>query len=98
MISHYQLGEIVISKAGRDRGKYYIIIGIYNQNYVKIADGEFKKVEHPKRKNIKHLYSTGDTIRELAIWLENKKRIRNEDLKIFLKDYVKNEEAYKLYG
>lgn len=87
MTSRYNLGEIVISKAGRDTGNHYIIVGREGTNFVNIADGKVKRIEHPKRKNIKHLISTGDVIEELAIWLENKKRIRNEDLKKLLKDY-----------
>ncbi|HOA40505.1 MAG: KOW domain-containing RNA-binding protein [Halanaerobiales bacterium] len=83
----------MISKAGRDAGKHYIIVGLEKENYVKIANGDTRRIENPKRKNVKHLYFTGDVIEELAIWLENKKRIRNEDLKRFIKDYEKNEEA-----
>lgn len=98
MLSPCRLGDIVISNAGRDSGKYYIIVNIESENYVMIADGETKRIEHPKRKNNKHLIFTGDLNEELAIWLENRKRIRNEDLKKILKDYVKNEEAKKLYG
>lgn len=93
MVNPYRLGEIVVSKAGRDTGKYYIVVGQENENYVKIADGDTRRIEAPKRKNVKHLYFTGDVMEELAIWLENKKRIRNEDLKRFIKDYEKNEEA-----
>ncbi|NLM96756.1 MAG: RNA-binding protein [Halanaerobiaceae bacterium] len=98
MLSPCRLGEIVISRAGRDSGKHYIVVNIESENYVMVADGEAKRIEHPKRKNVKHLIFTGDINDELAIWLENKKRIRNEDLKKILKDYVKNEEAKKLYG
>lgn len=94
MVSQSHLGEIVISRLGRDINKYYIIVGIENDsNYVKIADGFIKRIEHPKRKNIKHLIFTGDVIEELAIWLSKGKRTRNEDLKKFIKDYQINEEA-----
>lgn len=89
MTSRFSLGEIVISKAGRDIGKHYIVVGQENSSFVNIADGDVRRVEHPKRKNIKHLRLTGDVIEELSIWLENKKRIRNEDLKKILKDYQK---------
>lgn len=63
----------MISKAGRDAGKHYIIVGLEKENYVKIANGDTRRIENPKRKNVKHLYFTGDVIEELAIWLENKK-------------------------
>lgn len=87
MTSRYRLGEIVISKSGRDIGKHYIIVDIEGNNYVRLADGDARRVEHPKRKNIKHLSFTGDIILELSIWLKDKKRIRNEDIKRFIKKY-----------
>ncbi|NLJ84379.1 MAG: RNA-binding protein [Halanaerobiaceae bacterium] len=93
MVYPYRIGELVISRAGRDRGKYYFIVGREKENFVKIANGDTRKIEGPKRKNVKHLRSTGVVYEELAIWLENKKKIRNEDLKRFIKNYEKNEEA-----
>lgn len=93
MVYPYRIGELVISRAGRDRGKYYFIVGWEKENFVKIANGDTRKIEGPKRKNVKHLRSTGVVYEELAIWLENKKKIRNEDLKRFIKNYEKNEEA-----
>ncbi|MFI5359162.1 MAG: RNA-binding protein [Halanaerobiales bacterium] len=93
MVNPYRTGELVVSRAGRDSGKYYLVVGRENENYVKIANGATRKIENPKRKNIKHLRSTGVIYEELAIWLENKKKIRNEDLKRFIKNYEKNEEA-----
>jgi len=87
MTSRYQLGEIVISKSGRDKGNHYIIVDIEGKKYVKVADGDVRRVEHPKRKNIRHLRFTGDIIEELSIWLNDKKRIRNEDIKRFVKNY-----------
>ncbi|MFP4661210.1 MAG: RNA-binding protein [Halanaerobiales bacterium] len=84
----YSLGEIVESRTGRDKGKYYIIVDIEeDNNYVYLSDGELRRIKHPKRKNIKHLRFTGEVIEELAIWLKSKRRIRDEDLKKFIKDY-----------
>jgi len=49
------LGQLVSSKAGRDQGKYYLIVAIINDNYVAVADGNLRTSANPKRKNIKHL-------------------------------------------
>ncbi len=92
MGARYQLGEIVVSTAGRDRGKLYLVVNIINDNYLEVADGDKKRMERPKRKNIKHLNSTRYIDEELSIWLSHGKRVRNEDLKKCLKDY-ENEEA-----
>ena len=88
-----ELGEIVSSTAGRDEGRYFVVIDIVNQNYVKIADGDLRKIENPKLKNIKHLNTTGEIVEELSIWLHNKKRVRDEDLKKVVRDYEQNKEA-----
>lgn len=93
MSSRYRLAEIVVSTAGRDRGKKYLVIGRSNENHIKLADGDKKRLEHPKVKNIKHLRSTGTVLEEISIWLSEGKRVRNEDVKKAIKDYEKNEEA-----
>lgn len=49
------LGQIVHSKAGRDKGQYFIVVGIVDDNYVYIADGNLRKISNPKKKKIMHL-------------------------------------------
>lgn len=93
MDSQFRLAEVVVSTAGRDRGKYYLVVDIEDSQYVKVADGDKKKLKRPKRKNIKHLRATGYVIEEFAIWLSEGKRVRNEDIKKAIKEYEKNEEA-----
>lgn len=49
------LGQLVKSKAGRDKDRLFIIIGIIDDQYVTIVDGDLRRVETPKRKKIRHL-------------------------------------------
>lgn len=49
------LGRVVISKAGRDSGRTFIIIGTSGDNYVLIADGRTHRVDRPKKKKLMHL-------------------------------------------
>ncbi len=86
-------GEIVISTAGRDTGRYFIVISVVNNRYILVADGDIRRIDDPKLKNAKHVKSTGYIIEELSIWLAEGRRIRNEDLRGFILDYQKNEEA-----
>ena len=58
-------GQVVISKCGRDKGKHYVIIGFDVNDQVLVCDGRLKKVEKPKKKNIKHLLFTGSGIAEV---------------------------------
>ena len=46
-------GQIVYSKAGRDKKRCFIILKVEGE-YVYLADGELRKVESPKKKKVKH--------------------------------------------
>lgn len=48
-------GQLVKSKAGRDKDRTFIIIAIVDDQYVTIVDGDLRWVEKPKRKKIRHL-------------------------------------------
>ena len=49
-----RLSDIVVSQAGRDSGKLYIVLAVEG-NYALLADGKNRRLQKPKRKNIKHL-------------------------------------------
>lgn len=66
------VGQIVISKSGRDKGRVFIIVEIIDVQYVYIADGKLRKIETPKKKKIKHLQHT-KRISELSVDLKNSK-------------------------
>ena len=55
------VGKIVYSIAGRDKDKYLAVINC-DKNYVWVADGKERKLQSPKRKNIKHISLTADTL------------------------------------
>jgi len=46
--------DIVISTAGRDRGKWFYVVDTEGA-FVLIADGKSRKIEVPKRKKLKHV-------------------------------------------
>lgn len=48
------VGDVVLSNSGRDKGKYFLVIDFDGKNAL-VADGRTRKVKNPKRKNIKHL-------------------------------------------
>lgn len=48
-------GRLVISTAGRDKGKFYLVLEKALDSRVYVVDGEARKVLHPKLKNEKHL-------------------------------------------
>ncbi|WP_235777763.1 KOW domain-containing RNA-binding protein [Clostridium culturomicium] len=78
------MGKVVHSKSGRDKGKYFIIIGIIDAEYVYISDGDLRKIEKPKKKKLKHLGFTNlmaDEIREAIL---SDGRISNSKIRKFL--------------
>ncbi len=55
-------GSVVYSLLGHDSGRFYAVIRLEGE-YAWIADGKVRKVDAPKKKKLKHLYSTGEVIR-----------------------------------
>jgi len=51
------VGKVVYSKAGRDKGKFMVIVGV-NGNLPLVCDGKERPLERPKLKNPKHLQYT----------------------------------------
>ena len=89
----FELGEIVKSNAGRDKNQYYLVTKIIDNKYIEVADGKKRKINNPKKKNIKHLEKTNFVAEELKLWLTNGKRVRDEDVKLVIKDFEDNKEA-----
>ncbi len=46
--------DIVQSLSGRDKGEYFFVMGLAD-GYVLISNGKDRTVEHPKRKNPRHV-------------------------------------------
>jgi len=59
-------GDFVVSLAGRDRGRTFIVTKDCGDGYVLIADGKLRKVEKPKRKKQKHLAPAGGSCPDTA--------------------------------
>lgn len=47
-------GKFAVSKSGHDKGQLYLIVR-EDERYVFLADGEYKTVAHPKKKNKRHI-------------------------------------------
>jgi large subunit ribosomal protein L14e len=83
-----QVGQVVVSDAGRDRGRFMLVIKILDENYVYVVDGDLRKVENPKKKKIKHLRILNKKSDYIVEKLENKRKIYNEEIREVLKELV----------
>lgn len=53
----FDSGMVVISSAGHDGGRWFVVTGA-DERYVYIADGKERKLSSPKRKNPRHIRKT----------------------------------------
>jgi len=56
-----KIGSVVMACAGRDSGKFFVVTQS-DEKCVYMADGRERKLDKPKRKNIKHLRITDSMI------------------------------------
>ena len=68
----FKAGRVVISSAGHDIGRYMVVTRA-DGGYVFVADGKERKLESPKKKNIKHVRYT-ESIIELSGLTDRKLR------------------------
>lgn len=70
-------GSVVKSLAGRDQGGYYVAVEAEDR-FVFIADGKERKLEKPKRKNVKHISPVGKRIEIAGLTNKKLKRLISE--------------------
>lgn len=87
------IGKIVCSKAGRDKGKFFIILSVLDDKYVYICDGDLRTVERPKKKKVKHLNFTNSVAEEIRNLLMSNKRINSATIRKILQSYDNNKEV-----
>ncbi len=83
-----QIGRLVCSMQGRDSGRYYLVAGSVNETRLLLVDGEVRKVENPKIKNVKHLKFYDMIAGEVLEKATNGKRITNADVRKALKSLI----------
>ena len=74
------IGNVVLSKAGRDKNHLYIVISQIDSEYVLVADGNTKTINNPKKKKLKHLSILNDINEEIKLSIL--KDEKSTDLKI----------------
>lgn len=89
-VDDLQLGQVVRSAAGRDKGRFFLVIQIVDDNYVKVCDGDLRKVDNAKLKKIKHISKTNKIIPQVKERLTNNLKVSNADIRKYLEEYRKN--------
>ena len=81
----FEAGRVVCSKQGRDQGRLFVVLEVVDENYVLMADGVTRRLDHPKRKKVKHLHAKPVLLEEIAGKLKEGKPFLNSDLSKALK-------------
>ena len=73
-------GTVVTSRQGRDRGRSFVVIRVEDEQFVMMADGLTRKLDHLKKKRRKHLTACPIECRELIELLE-KGQLKDSDIR-----------------
>lgn len=79
-----QLGQIARIINGRDSGQYAIIVRLENGPYIYLADGEKRKFDHPKKKNVQHIQLMHHISPEVQSSIKETGRVTNGKLRFAL--------------
>ena len=81
----YETGRAVLSTQGRDEGRTFLLLSDEQDGYVLMADGLTRKLDHAKKKKIKHLKPKPVRMETLKSRLEAG-QLLDSDLRKFLKE------------
>ena len=87
-------GYVVFSKKGRDKGRYFVVLYTLDAEFVMIADGETRKLDHLKKKRRKHLAACPHECPEL-IALYQQGKLKDSDIRKVLYPIANRTEGEK---
>ncbi|MCU6791750.1 MULTISPECIES: KOW domain-containing RNA-binding protein [Paenibacillus] len=83
-----QLGQLVRIIRGNDSGKYAVIINVEDQRFVWIVDGDKRRFDQPKKKNILHLELLPTVSSEVVESMSDSGRVTNSKLRFVINKVV----------
>lgn len=85
-----KIGQVVKSKAGRDKSRVFLIVDIVDDSFVLVVDGDLRKLSSPKKKKIKHLVVYNAVIEEFANMLKSNEKINDATVRKLLEPFLTN--------
>ena len=84
LIQNLEIGQLVYSKAGRDKGHYYLIYALDDaRGRVLLVDGKKRNAQNPKVKNPVHLQKTNTVNKNFKEKVLNKSVITSKEINEF---------------
>lgn len=75
-----KIGDIVLSKAGRDKGGLFVVVAL-EDIFAFVADGDLRKIDSPKKKKLKHIKRTGAESEYIKDKLSDNLKVTNAELR-----------------
>jgi len=79
-ISDFNIGDVVLSTAGRDQGKLFYVIGT-DPAYLLLANGKDRTLDRPKRKKRRHIQKVLRSDTNVAQRLLSGDKVLNSELR-----------------
>ncbi|HAZ05337.1 KOW domain-containing RNA-binding protein [Acetobacterium wieringae] len=86
-MNEYKVGQVVRSKAGRDKGQYMVVIEVVDEQFAMLSNGKLRKVSNPKKKKVKHLAKTNHIATDIRDKILNGKNVTNAEIRKILESY-----------
>lgn len=88
--SDITIGQLVKSRAGRDKGNIFLVLDIIDDKYVLIVNGDLRKLDKPKKKKVKHLIVYNTVITDFRDKINEGIKINNGYVRKLLEPFNKN--------
>ena len=86
-----QVGHVVQSIQGRDKGRLMVVIDIIDDEYALLVDGSLRRLDKPKKKKVKHFVSTGLISEEIRQRVLSDRKMNNALIRVELERLTDNE-------
>jgi len=77
-------GSVVRSRAGRDEGRIFLVVGTFDEMHVLLSDGRTHMMAKPKKKKLRHLQATGRVVPEAARRVERGEKMEDHEIRSWL--------------
>lgn len=91
-MAEYNVGGLVKSMAGHDKGNLFIIIEESGE-YVYLVDGIYRTMDKPKTKKKRHVQIVNVIDETLNKKLIHGEHVRDEEIKFFIKCYKRENQV-----
>lgn len=91
-------GQLVQVLKGKETGSYFVIVRLLNDRFVEIADGNRRRFDNAKKKNISHLNLQSYVSAEVQKSLRETGRVTNGKLRFAVARFLDGEASNKRRG